>query len=100
MGRFTGARVLVTGGGTGIGRAIVDAFADEGARVVLAGRDHERLEGVVAGRTDLFARSADISTPAAARGLVAEAIATLGGLDVLVNNAGIGITEGVLDVVF
>ena len=98
MGRFEDSTVLVTGGGTGIGRAIVLAFAAEGAHVVAAGRSEESLRAVAAeagGSVDH--RVADIRSAAGAKTLVSQVIERHGRLNVLVNNAGIGITRGVLD---
>ena len=98
MGRFAGSTVLVTGGGTGIGRAIVLAFAAEGALVVATGRTEAPLREVVdeAG-SSVEPLIAYIRTAAGAKAMVAEAIDRHGRLDVLVNNAGIGITKGVLE---
>ena len=99
MGRFTDRQVLVTGGGTGIGRAIAEAFLREGAFVTIAGRRTGPLSEVAAlepGR--MAALECDIRDPAQAADLVARVVAARGRLDVLVNNAGIGPTEGVLEI--
>lgn len=83
---------IVTGAGSGIGREAAKMLAAEGATVVVNGRRREPLDAVVAdiekagGRA--VARVADVASPAAARGLASWTIATLGRVDVLVNNAG------------
>lgn len=82
--RFDGKRVLVTGGSRGIGAAVVRAFAAEGARVAV----HSSREPAPVDAPHL-AVCGDIADPAAAERFVAEAVAGLGGLDVLVNNAGV-----------
>jgi 3-oxoacyl-[acyl-carrier protein] reductase len=93
--RFEGRRVLVTGGSSGIGRATVLGFAAEGARVVAAARGVDRLTEVQrdapAGAVQTLV--ADVSSHAASREMVAEAIELLDGLDILVNNAGVSYTE-------
>jgi NAD(P)-dependent dehydrogenase (short-subunit alcohol dehydrogenase family) len=85
MGALDGLRALVTGGASGIGAAIAALFAAEGARVAVLDRDEptELPDGIVA-------VTADIGDDAAVRAAVEEAAAALGGLDLLVNNAGIG----------
>jgi NAD(P)-dependent dehydrogenase (short-subunit alcohol dehydrogenase family) len=83
-GRFAGRRVLVTGGSRGIGRAIVDAFVAEGAHVAI----HSRRDPVDVSSPHV-AVTGDIADAAAAEALVAAAVQALGGLDVLVNNAGV-----------
>ena len=87
-----GKTAVVTGAGTGIGRAIAHAFADAGATLMLNGRRLEPLETV---RAEIEAaggsahiHQADVSTQSGAQALVDAAKATLGRLDVLVNNAG------------
>jgi NAD(P)-dependent dehydrogenase (short-subunit alcohol dehydrogenase family) len=100
MQRFTGKRVLVTGASSGIGRAIALAFAREGARVAAVARSTERLAGVVAEAPAGLVEpiSADVREPEQARGMVAEGIERLGGLDALVNNAGVAYMEPVLEI--
>ncbi len=93
MGRFDGKRVLVTGGGTGIGREIAGAFLREGAEVVICGRRPGPLKAT---RDDFHELrdhmrfiECDISDPEDVAAMVAKVEASPGGLDVLVNNAGI-----------
>ncbi|MEV0197664.1 SDR family oxidoreductase [Nonomuraea sp. NPDC050691] len=91
--RFADKVVLVTGGGSGIGRATALAFAREGARVVVAGRSREPLEQTVklAEETggQAVAITADVTRAADVERLVADTVATCGTLDVAVNNAGV-----------
>ena len=88
---FTGKRVLVTGGTRGIGRATVEGFLAAGARVAVNGSTAETAGRAVAeldAGDNAFAVPGDIGTVAGCRATVAAAIEGLGGLDVLVNNAG------------
>jgi D-sorbitol dehydrogenase (acceptor) len=99
--RFEGRRVLVTGASRGIGRGIVDAFLEEGAHVsatdvLEAGLEDLRATHPHADR--LSTQVADLRDPRAAGGVVPAAIAALGDLDVLVNNAGAQPDGPVLDV--
>jgi NAD(P)-dependent dehydrogenase (short-subunit alcohol dehydrogenase family) len=82
--RFSGTRVLVTGGSRGIGRAISDAFAAEGARVAV----HSSREPAEVDDPHV-AVTGDLADPAAVQAFVAAAADRLGGLDVVVNNAGV-----------
>ncbi len=85
--------VLVTGASSGIGEAIVDEYVARGATVTLVARRRDRLEAIAArapaGRTRVVVQ--DLADDAAVPGLVADAEAALGPIDVLVNNAGMQI---------
>jgi NAD(P)-dependent dehydrogenase (short-subunit alcohol dehydrogenase family) len=81
-------RALVTGGTSGIGEAIVSRLAADGARVVFTGRDEQR-GAAVAQRTGAVFVRADARAAAAVRASVQAAVAELGGLDVVVLNAGV-----------
>jgi NAD(P)-dependent dehydrogenase (short-subunit alcohol dehydrogenase family) len=83
-----GKVALVTGGSRGLGFALAGALIDEGARVVICGRDPERLEqarALLAARGDVRAIRCDVSN----RSEVEAMIASVGRVDVLVNNAGV-----------
>lgn len=91
-GRLNGKVAIVTGGASGIGLAIVQAFAREGARVVMADIDEELGRAEAArlqeqGRPVAFSRI-DIASSAQWQALIAETTRAHGGFDVLVNNAG------------
>ncbi|GGR27014.1 ketoreductase [Streptomyces cinereoruber] len=88
--------VVVTGAGTGIGRAAARAFAGQGAAVVAVGRRAEPLRETAEGRPGIHPFAADITAEGAAEEIVRAALDTHGRLDVLVNNAGIA-TGGPLD---
>src|SRR5580704_7909046 len=85
---------LVTGAGTGVGRAVTLALLREGYAVVLAGRRIEMLEAVAkeGAQTpgEALTVPADVGDPAAIKALFAKTKATYGRLDLLFNNAGIG----------
>jgi 3-oxoacyl-[acyl-carrier protein] reductase len=87
-----GRRAVVTGAASGIGAAIARAYAQAGARLMLADRDAARLASSAADCRALGARvetvEADVGDEAGANRIVDQCIAVLGGIDILVNNAG------------
>ncbi len=89
-----GRAALVTGGTTGIGFAIAEAFLREGARVVITGRDADlgaQAESKLRVNGEARFLKADAAEPSQVTDSVGRAVTLLGGLDVLVNNAGIGV---------
>jgi NAD(P)-dependent dehydrogenase (short-subunit alcohol dehydrogenase family) len=94
---FDGYRALVTGGASGIGLATARLLADRGARVACLDMDVKPDAAEVAGDARLVPVRADVTDDDAVRAAVATAADRLGGLDVLVNNAGIGAQGTVAD---
>lgn len=91
-----GHRVIVTAGAAGIGRAIVEAFLAEGARVATCDID---AEGLATLPDQVLRQSVDVGDAGALRDFIRQSVADLGGLDCLVNNAGIaGPTARVEDI--
>ncbi len=95
------ASALVTGAGRGIGRSIAVALAREGARLTVVARSASELDSLVeeietvGGRGIAFA--GDLRSPSACEGVVATAVNCFGGLQILVNNAGVGVFSNVAD---
>ena len=89
---FEGKRVLITGGSRGIGKACAQAFAERGAKVAINFVRNEDAARVtltgLPGEGHILAQ-ADVSDPDAIEGLIADTVTGLGGLDIVVNNAGI-----------
>jgi NAD(P)-dependent dehydrogenase (short-subunit alcohol dehydrogenase family) len=99
MGRLEGKRALVTGASSGIGREVANRFAREGAAVAVGGRDPERTRRTV---DEIAARGGtavealgDVSEPETTRAVVDGAAEALGGLDCVVSNAGIDVSDWV-----
>ncbi len=89
-GALEGRRILVTGGGSGLGLAMTKRFLALGARVAIAGRSEERLQAALAeldAGDACIAQSADVRDPASVQAMVDAVLARTGGIDVLVNNA-------------
>ena len=92
-----GLRVLITAGANGIGAAIARAFAAEGARVHICDIDPAALKAMRAGHPAISQSVCDVSDRAAVERLFADAVREMGGLDCLVNNAGITGPTGSVD---
>ncbi len=100
--RFGGQLVLVTGAGNGIGRSTALAFAEAGARVVAVDRDAEAAARTaelsrLIGASAAWAETVDVSDETAMEALAARVAAEYGVVDVLVNNAGIGLSGSFFD---
>ncbi|MBZ6088549.1 SDR family oxidoreductase [Streptomyces olivaceus] len=100
--RFGGQLVLVTGAGNGIGRSTALAFAEAGARVVAVDRDAEAAARTaelsrLIGASAAWAETVDVSDGTAMEALAARVAAEYGVVDVLVNNAGIGLSGSFFD---
>ena len=100
MGSLDGQVALVTGAGTGIGRAVAEAFAREGARVALNGRRREPLDEtadlVAAAGGEALVTPGDLTDPAAVEQVVNAVQERWGVIDVLVNNAGLNVPQRAL----
>ena len=96
MGKLTGRVVVITGGGSGVGKATAKLCLDAGAKVVIAGRDAAKLLDVTeefASGDNLYAVPTDVTKNEQCVHLLATATAHFGQVDVLVNNAGTNIKD-------
>lgn len=97
---FKDKRVLITGSSRGIGYGIAEAFIESGARIAISGRTSETVDAAMKklGHNDqLVAAPGDIATVEGCQSLVKTAVDALGGLDILVNSAGIGAGRPIAD---
>jgi 3-oxoacyl-[acyl-carrier protein] reductase len=102
QGRLAGKVAIVTGASRGIGRAVAERFAAEGASVVVNYTQGEKnaaavVAGIESGGGTAIAIQADVSRGADVQRLVAQTLDRFGRVDVLVNNAGVMIPKGVLE---
>jgi short-subunit dehydrogenase len=92
---FRDHTVLITGASSGIGRAAAMSFAREGARLVLAARRQQRLDALVAELASQGAQAVavrcDVTRPEEVEAMISRTAEAFGGLDVLINNAGLGL---------
>jgi meso-butanediol dehydrogenase/(S,S)-butanediol dehydrogenase/diacetyl reductase len=97
--RLQGKVALITGGGTGIGAAVAEAFISEGARVCITGRRRDVLEKFAQhfSSSQIAVCTADVSSPEDIRCMVEAAVAFGGRLDIVVNNAAMGVPKTVVD---
>lgn len=96
---FKNKTVAITGGSDGIGRALVEAFLALGANVATCGRSVEKLQALQSANIGkpLFTKSADIAKEEDCTGFINESIKTFGGIDILINNAGISMRSELKD---
>lgn len=87
--KIQGNTILITGGGSGIGRALAQRWHDLGNKVIVAGRRQQPLDETIAGRDGMFAYTVDMDDPSAIEAFAAKVLVEHPGLNVLVNNAGI-----------
>jgi uncharacterized oxidoreductase len=87
--KMDGNTILITGGGSGIGRGLAEAFHHRGNQVIITGRGLSRLKAVCEANPGMFAVELDVRDPAAVKRVAAQMIADHPALNVLVNNAGI-----------
>jgi 3-oxoacyl-[acyl-carrier protein] reductase len=98
--QLDGRVAIVTGGSRGIGLVIAAALLARGARVAISGRSAEHLkqaEAQLQGGGNVLAVQADVASEADVDRLLSDTVATFGGLDILINNAGIGRFANVAD---
>ena len=94
--QLTDRIALVTGGSSGIGRAIAETLLDAGAKVAITGRDQAKLDAT-ASAIGAHAIQADVSQEADVLRTYQEVLETFGDLDILVNNAGLGVFKPLVD---
>jgi 3-oxoacyl-[acyl-carrier protein] reductase len=94
---LSNAKVLITGGSSGIGAETARLLLSKGAKVAIAGRNTARLQAVAA-ETGAIPITADVTDPADVARMTAETIAALGGYNVLINNAGYGYMAPLTDI--
>jgi meso-butanediol dehydrogenase / (S,S)-butanediol dehydrogenase / diacetyl reductase len=94
-GRIAGRVAVITGGGSGIGKATAELFAKEGAKVVIGDLPNAAGASVAAAIGGLFVAT-DVSQPKAIEKLIRTACDRFGGLDIMFNNAGIGVVSPLL----
>jgi uncharacterized oxidoreductase len=92
--KLTGNTVFITGGGSGIGRGLAEAFHKLGNQVIISGRRAERLQATIDANPGMQAVALDITDPADIKAVAAKLIADHPGLNVLINNAGIMLPDG------
>jgi uncharacterized oxidoreductase len=91
--KHSGNAILITGGGSGIGRELARRFHDLGNKVIIAGRRREVLDETISGREGMYAIELDVANPASILATANRLLAEHPDLNVLINNAGIMVYE-------
>lgn len=89
--------ILITGGGSGIGKAMAEALHARGARVIIAGRRREALEAVAAAHPGMAFETLDVADAADVKAFAARVVAAHPDLNAVINNAGIMVVEDGID---
>ena len=92
--KLTGNTIFITGGGSGIGRGLAEAFHKLGNQVIISGRRAERLKATIDANPGMQAVELDITNPASIKAVANKLIADHPDLNVLINNAGIMYPDG------
>ena len=92
----TGNTILITGGGSGIGRGLAEAFHAQGNQVIISGRRAAALAEVTGANPGMAAFTVDMTEPTSISALAAQVTAAYPGLNAVINNAGIMVDEDVL----
>ena len=93
--QMRGNTIFITGGGSGIGRALAEAFHRLGNKVIISGRRAERLQATIDANPGMFAVELDVTNPDSIKRVAADLIAKYPTLNVLINNAGVMLLDDV-----